>query len=968
MALAQQGTITGNVIQSGTLRPLAGAQVSIPGSGIGALAGGNGRYLLVNVPVGEVTVRVQIIGFAAREQTVTVPAGQTVVVDFEMATQALDLDEIVVTGTAGGAQRRAVANVVGTLNVDRSLENSSPASVQQLLSGQVSGVSVNIGGGNVGTGGSIQVRGAGTIALNSNPLIYIDGVRADNSVAGPQTGTPTSRLNDINPEDIERIEVIKGPAAATLYGTEASNGVIQIITKKGTLGSAPTVDMTVRQGANWFQNAANRIPTNYAIEGGEIISQNLYADEYAAGRPMFRTGQVQGYSVNVRGGRQDLAYFVSANHDDEEGFLPNNGLTRTSVRTNLQLALSDKFDLSTDVGVVKSNTQVAPDGLGGNYGLFAMLLWGSPLTRNTPQRGFMVGPPEAQEVIDFREELNRATVSATVSHRPTDWFTHRLVAGFDLSDARNSLFWPQRVQPAYAGFSTGRKDVNQNRSVNQTLDYTATLSRDLSPSVTSATSAGVQYFARELQVASASGTQLPTPAVSTVSSAAVRTGAESFVENKTFGVFLQQTVGWRDQLYLTAAIRADGNSAFGESFDAAYYPKLSGSWVVSDADFFEVGFVESLRLRAAWGRSGLQPDAFAATRTWDPITGANDAPAVTPGNVGNPDLKPEVGQEIELGLDAGLLQNRVTLELTHYRQRTNDALLAERVAPSMGFSGSRFINAGTVSNNGWEFRLETLPIVTQSVQLNITGTYSRNSNKLEDTGGRPPLQADTRGRWQHVVGYPLGGSWSKYIANAEWSGTTLTNITCRGAEEDNFAPVPCAQAPFHYVGPSGPVAQGSLVNTLTLGNRFTLSALWVYVGESRRFSTTTWQRDRTSRNSLRAQQFLQGTLDPILAAEIQVLDIEHPWLERDDFIRLRDLSASYILPGDMVERFGLSRASLTVSGRNLWTPWVHPSFSDPSLDPETKRDRSGGNLPFQRWEQTQAPMPASVVTTIRVTF
>lgn len=965
---AQQGSITGQIVQAGTLRPLSGAQASIPGSGIGALAAGNGRFVLSGVPVGQVTVRAQSIGFATAEQTVVVGAGETVVVNFELSTQALDLDEIVVTGTAGGAQRRAVANVVGTLNAESQLENMAPASVQQLLSGQVSGVAVNIGGGNVGTGGSIQVRGAGTIALNSNPLIYVDGVRIDNSVAGPQTGTPTSRLNDINPEDIERIEVIKGPAAATLYGTEASNGVIQIITKKGTLGSAPSIDVMVRQGANWFNNPAGRIPDNYATENGQIISQNLYADEAAAGRDMFRTGRVQGYSMSIRGGREDLAYFFSMNRDDEEGFLPNNGVTRTSVRSNLQLAVTPTLDISTDVGVVTSNTQVAPDGLGGNYGLFAMTLWGSPLTRNTPQRGFMVGPPEAQEVIDFREELDRATVSFSAQHRPKDWLSHRLVAGFDLSDARNSLFWPQRAQPAYGGFSTGRKQVVQRRAVNYTLDYTASLTHDLSETVNSVTSGGVQYFTRELQVASALGTNLPTPAVSTVSSAANRTGDESFVENKTFGVFVQQTFGWQDQLFITAALRADGNSAFGESFDAAYYPKLSASWVISDADFFDIGAVENMRLRVAWGRSGLQPDAFAATRTWAPITGAGDAPAVTPGNVGNPDLKPEVGQEIELGVDASFLQNRVTLEATHYRQVTNDALLAERVAPSEGFVGSRFINAGTVSNKGWEFSLQAIPIQTRSVQFDLTGTFSHNTNRLEDTGGRPPLQADTRGRWQHVVGYPLGGSWSKYIATAEWQGTDLVNVSCRGSEESGFAPTPCSQAPFHYVGPSGPEKNGSFQNRLTLWNQLTLSALWVYVGESRRFSTTTWQRDRASSNSLRRQQYLSGTLDPILAAEIETLDIEHPWLERDDFIRLRDLTATYNLPSGMVEGFGAARATISVSGRNLWTPWIHPEFSAASIDPEAKRDRSTANRPFQRWEQTQAPLPSSIVTTIRVTF
>src|SRR5688572_7523988 len=264
--LAQaQGTITGRVVQSSTLRPLAGAQVSIPGSGIGALANNDGRFLLVNVPVGQRVVRVEIIGFGQQEQTVTVTQGQTVAADFTLETQALGLDEIVVTGTAGGQQRRAIGNVVGSLNTERKLESTAPASLQQMLAGQVAGVNVQLGGANVGGGGNIQIRGTGTVSQGTTPLLYIDGVRANNQVVTQNNGVGSSRMNDINPEDIERIEIIKGPAAATLYGTEASNGVIQIITKKGALGQRARVDATVRAGGSWFMNPAERIPDNWAL-------------------------------------------------------------------------------------------------------------------------------------------------------------------------------------------------------------------------------------------------------------------------------------------------------------------------------------------------------------------------------------------------------------------------------------------------------------------------------------------------------------------------------------------------------------------------------------------------------------------------------------------------------------------------------------------------------------------------------
>ncbi len=978
-AVAQEpGNITGQVTDATAGTPLGEVQVYLAGAGLGTLSRQDGRYLLVNVPAGTYEMRAERIGMSTVSTQVTVTAGETVVQDFTLSSEALGLDEIIVTGTAGGQQRRAVANVVGTLEVSAQIEEIAPASFQQLLAGQVAGVGVQIGGGNVGTGGNVLIRGIGTLTqgsstrqANTGPLVYVDGVRinADNR-AGPSSGAGTSRLNDINPEEIERIEVIKGPAAATLYGTEASNGVIQIITRKGQTGR-PVVSLTVRQGGNWFNDPDGRIPTNYGLVGGRIISQDLYAEEVAAGRQMFRTGHLQNYDLSVSGGTNDLTYFLSVGHDNEQGYMFNNQIEKTSVRTNLGLAVSENFDLAADLGVISSDGRFAPDGQGGIYGMFAMFLWGTPASRETGSRGFMVGPPEAQNDIDFAEELNRGTASITATHRPFSWLTHRLVAGLDFTDAKVSRFWPRVPSGgflAYAGLSQGRKDVIYDRGLQSTFDYNVTASFDLTADITSATSFGAQYFTKESLTLLSRGDELPNSAVSTVGAAARTRGDEDFVETKSAGLFIQETIGWRDQLYVTAALRGDAHSAFGETFNAVYYPKLSASWVLSDTDFWNVGFAESFRLRAAWGKSGLQPDAFAAVRTYSPTTGPGDEPALLPGNLGNPDLKPEVGTELELGFDAGLFSDRLGIEFTYYNQTTRDAILADLVAPSLGFPGSRFINVGEVSNKGIELTLNSQVIRTPSMSFDLGATAAYNDNLLVSLGeGRERIQADTRGRFQHRVGYPLGGYWSKYIASARWdpnNPTRLIDVMCEGPDPSR-APTPCSQAPFHYLGPPGPVWQGSFTQSLALPNLgFTLNALWNYTWESRRFSTTTWQRDRNTRNTERAQLYLMGTLDPIQAAEIQTFDIEHPWMERDDHLRLREISLTYELPGDFVEGYGISRAAITLSGRNIWTPWVHESFSQPGLDPETRRTRDN---PWG-WQQTQAPLPHSFLLSFRVRF
>ena len=968
-ALRAQSTITGRVTQGSTLRPLAAAQVSVPGTGVGGLTNNEGRFLLLNVPAGARTVRVEIIGYATRESAVSVAAGQTLSLDFELETMALGLDEIVVTGTAGGEQRRAIGNVVGAVSAEATLEKSAPASMAQMLAGRVAGVSINVGGGNVGSAGSIVIRGTHSLSLGGSPLVYVNGVRYNG--AG-------NRLQDINPEDIEHVEIVKGPAAATLYGTEASNGVIQIITKKGN-GSRATVEATVRQGANWFQNPDGRLPLNYATVKGEIINQDLYADEIAAGRPMFREGAIQEYSVSVRGGRDNLTYFVSGSYGDEEGYMLSNGLTKTSLRTNLQLSAASNLDVSTDVSVIRTNQLVQPDGTSGTTGVFSMLLWGNPLTKDTPARGFMVGPPEVNYEIDQRQLADRATASITVTHRPTRWLTQRVVTGVDFTNEQSSTFYPRLPEGSlafYGSNSTGAKTISGKRTLNQTADYNLTAQATLPKGVTSATSFGAQYFTRSETNSSANGTQMPTSAVSTVTAAAVKTGSESFSENKTFGVFVQETLGWRSEAFLTMAVRADANSAFGESFKAAYYPKVSGTWVASDASFWNVPFVESLKLRGAWGKSGQQPSANSKFKTYTPITGPGDLPAVTPGSVGNPDLKPEVGSELEIGLDAGFFGHRMVIELTHFRQHMTDVILSTRVAPSSGFASAQDVNAGIVNNTGYEFTLAVKPIVTRSVELDLSATGAWSQNTIESLAGQR-VQADTRGRWQHIEGYPLGGSWSKQVASAEWGpNKNLINVKCYGGPEGTtggnlpmedkgkYANVPCASAPFFFYGRPDPGFTCSFSNNLTLASSLTVSALWMAVFDSRRFNTTEWYRDETQRNSLDAQMLALGTLDPIVAAQMLTADVEDKWYERDDFIKLRELSVAYSLPASLVEHLGVARASLMVTGRNLFTR-KDPSFRESGLDPETKANRSS---PWPGWQQTLAPIPHSIVMTMRVTF
>ena len=261
-AAGQQAIVAGTVVDEQGA-PVANAQVYVEETGTGTLTNSQGAFRLAVSP-GEVTIRVVILGFRTETRTVTAPAEG---VSVSLVAAAINLDALVVTGTAGAVERRAVGTAIATINASDQVGLAPTPDVSQLINGRAPGVVVTPGTGMVGSGPTIRIRGASSFSLNTQPLIYVDGVRLDNgvgtgiSIQGFGSGV-VNRLNDVNPEDIESIEIIKGPAAATLYGTEASNGVIQILTKKGRSG-APEWGVTIRQGANWFHNAETRIEPNW---------------------------------------------------------------------------------------------------------------------------------------------------------------------------------------------------------------------------------------------------------------------------------------------------------------------------------------------------------------------------------------------------------------------------------------------------------------------------------------------------------------------------------------------------------------------------------------------------------------------------------------------------------------------------------------------------------------------------------
>jgi hypothetical protein len=428
---------------------------------------------------------------------------------------------------------------------------------------------------------------------------------------------------------------------------------------------------------------------------------------------------------------------------------------------------------------------------------------------------------------------------------------------------------------------------------------------------------------------SASGEEFPSPTVTTLSAASSITGvSQSIVENKSLGLYVQQEVSFRDRIFLTAAIRGDDNSAFGTDFDAAVYPKLSATWVVSEESFWNWGdWVNSLRLRSAWGKAGRQPDTFAAVTIYSPVVAFGGGPGVAPAVLGNPDLGPEIGTELEVGFDMALLQDRLSAEFTYYTQTVKDALVSNPVAPSIGFPGSQSVNLGELKNWGWDLNLSARALSLPSVSLDLGAAVAYNENRIEDLGGRPETSSFREG-WP----YPVYTSQVMY--SAEWVdpvngiGRATRNEMCDGgAGPDGLRPggdpVPCSGSPQILIWRTIPSWDFKFNGTVTLFGDLRLNALVEMLqGDFTRFSHAVSQRHRGFANSWQVYNRLEDN-DPAYVAR-NVYGRSGAWNASTfygDFAELREVSLSYTLPTSLMDRVGVSSGSISIAGRNLWTIW-----------------------------------------------
>lgn len=977
-AQAPTGTVSGKVIDAATKLPISDVRVVLVGTQYAAPTNKDGEYRLVNVRAGAVTIGVLRIGYKSSQQNATVVAGQTTTVNFELATSAINLSEVVVTGTAGNQERKAQSALVASVSAADIIKDAPVTNVANLLQSRVPGVALSSQSGTKGTATQIRIRGASSINLSNQPLVFIDGVRVNEGIIGSgQSGQAYDRFNDLNPDEIESIEVVKGPAAATLYGADASAGVIQIITKKGKAGSG-NFQQTIRAEQGSSSVDYWDIPDNFAACTAAAVAPtstnplcrgktvgDLVRDNPLERVGAFRNGTERLVNYGIRGGGQNYGFSLNYGSDNSSGTLPNEFFNRYNVRTNANYIANSKLNFDVGLGLVQTDTRL-PDNDNNIFGWLGGSLLGSPLTRNdSPTAGlsndgwFSIRKFNAINSVYRQLLTKRVTSSITANYAPTEWFTNRFTGGMDFANDLQTSFFPRNDSLWYGGLTDGGSNAQTSRGAERyTFDYLGNMKKSWGSDWETNLSFGLQVISTRNTNLNATGIGFVTNANRSIGSASQTTGGGGFTEQRQYGYLGQLQIGNQNKRFLQVGVRIDRNSSFGAEAPSFVLPKIGGSWAISEEDFFAplTGVVNTLRLRAAYGTTGRSPNPGDALTTLAAaaynITGTTFAGAVL-GNPGNSDLKPERGTEFEAGLDAGFFDNRLSTELTFFRKTTNDLIIARPIPPSLGFNSNPLANLGSVLNQGIEIAVNYNAINTQNLRWDIRGAANTLRNELTSLGGIAPFALGGVGR--ALEGQQLGVMVAKRVRSVDQANN-------RVVVSDTLEPV----------GNLFPTLEWNITNTVTLFKNFRFSALldakrdFVVYNNTRFFRETQLVRSdvRLDPTILGPEAFLRR-FGPFVSeangSAVPINDAREAFIERGDFVRLREVSATYDVPRSLTQKLGnrIQGASVTLAFQNVRL-WSDYSGADPEVNAQTGA--------FSREDFLTAPLPRRSVLRFNFTF
>jgi TonB-linked SusC/RagA family outer membrane protein len=934
-----QRRITGRVVEEGSTAPLSSVSISLPGTNVGVVTGDNGTFTLT-VPAGDVQLNARRIGY--RRRTITVGAGQS---DVQVALERdpYRLEAQIVTGAATTVARQNVANDVGLVTAEQ-LSRVPAASIENALAGKIAGAQVIANGGAPGGGNQIRMRGVTSVFGSADPLYVVDGVIISNDVIQPGTNALTSarrassnssnqdngvnRIADLNPNDIETVEVLKGASASAIYGSKASNGVVLIKTKSGSAG-APISNVTQRLGT--FQLArkfnlrkfgtladaqAYAVAQGYSMTPAEVASNYAscngfcdFEEQLYGETPLsYETG------LGVRGGTGTTNYFVSGLTKYDGGIQKNTGYKKDAIRLNLSQLIGEKLSLQVNNNYIRTVTR---RGISNNdnanitpYFVFAATpSWFDMRPRDgvypvTPVMG--TNTFQNVDFIQTPDEVNRiiSSVSATYQLMNTERQTLALKAdgGIDRFNEQVNIVSPRFLifepNDGLPGTVTSNSGSVMNLNVNLSLAHTFT---PATRGFSATTAAGIQRETSDLRSTNVvtRDVLLGLENINSGSAPEVFANREAV---RGFAMFAQEEILALDEkLLLSAGVRAERNTRNGDVNKLYAFPKASVSYRLVDV----VPALGELKLRLAVGQSGNQPLYLQKYRTaltgvYDQQNGVQSGPSY-----GNPDIKPERQTEIETGFDAQFGDGRGSLAFTLYQKTIDDVILQIAAAPSVGYT-VEILNGGQFRNRGVEALLDFSPIRAADYSWNTRATFARNVGIVTAL----PVPAFTLSQDATGQGVAFGAGYG--IARLE-VGESVTQIV--GSD-----------------GANGVVKKGDASPDFMMG--FTNELSWKSLRLSSLFD---WQKGgnlvNVTKNVFDAFGLAPDVADGGLA-RINLNDTQGiaQYIEDASFVKLREVALGLDLPQSWTSRLGGRARSvrLELSGRNLYT-WTKYTGADPEV-------------------------------------
>jgi len=984
-AYAQNVTLQGRVTSQEDNSPLPGVSILVKGTSSGTTTDADGRYRLEATP--GATLIFNFIGFQSQELS----AEGTAPVNVSLASDSRQLQEVVVVGY-GEQSRKTITGSLTSVSAE-AIRNIPVPSPDQLLQGKAAGVQVTANSGVPGGGIFIRVRGTNSVNAGNDPLYVVDGVFINNTNlirTGLGNQVPSNPLADLNPADIESIEVLKDANATAIYGSRGANGVVIITTKRGRANTAAHINFNTYQGWSWAPKKFDvvtgpqlaELENELFINDGGNPEQVPFRDRAAGGSgtpaeqptynridDLFHTARTSSYELAASGGTDKTRYYIGGGYFNQESIVKPSKFDRYSLRINLDQAINDRVQIGTSTALTHTwrNVSSSDNNPAGviNSALFPR--------SNLPvynEDGTFAKYGNFDNHIALIENLNNdASGNRVISNLYGTYdvlpdLTLRTSWSIDFNDMYENNYSNTLLlagQPRGAASSSISRDVTLLNE--QTLTYHKTLGQFNLQVIVGNTIQKNTIWRTQLN-----GLQFPSNDLETISSSATQTGSSQKAEAGLLSWFGKAGVAFRDRYIVDASFRADGSSRFGASSRWGYFPSVGAAWRAGEESFIkDLHVFNELKLRASIGITGNQAgiSEYASQGLWEGGNNYLDQPGTAPLQLKNPNLSWEETRQWNIGIDLGFLQNRLVFDVNYYDKYTSGLLLNVPVPRKLGYA-SQLQNYGAVSNKGFELTVTANIIQDGPLKWTSSFNISTNKNKIEKLASS--FTSGSRDIFLLKEGAPLYSFWLyKQLYVDPQTGDAVYD------DKGNDG---ITVADRQIVGDAWPDFFGGFNNTLRYGN-FDLTASLYFEQGAKIMNMNRYflVHGGTQRNIGYYPEQLERWQKPGDITDIPrltrvsssnnyggtVQNLSTRYLEDGSFIRLRTVTLGYTLPLALVSRYHLSSLRLYVSGTNLWTATPYSG-----LDPEVNSQSGVANTKNFDW--ATVPQPRTIQAGLTVGF